>query len=251
MACIPSDWTVQFHASRTHSLQPPVTVPAALRLVDSWMRVNREDQQLLRPIWKDLETICPPQATQEEEPTIGRTIKYKDQGERPQYSPFISYSTEDFLQVQGHLVLAMPADLNPRSAMAQAVLREYDKEKIFKLRLGVGSVIQVGAAITGSPDINVWLMIVRSSCKRAIMMEDLYSALQGIALRFQGCNQGVLHFPMLDTERGINHLGNLYATLDEVFQRLSVRIVLHDRVFVSIGCVHEEVAEAIGEDETT
>ena len=81
-------------------------------------------------------------------------------------------------------------------------------------------------------------------------MEDLYSALQGIALRFPSRRQGVLHFPMLDTERGVNHLGNLYATLDEVFQQSSVKIVLHDRVFVSIGCVHEEVTEAIGEEET-
>ena len=243
VACTPADWNVHFHASRVHKLQPAVTVPAALRLVDSWMKINRQGQPLARPIWKDLETICPPQTLQEEEPTIGRMIRYKDQGLRPEYSSFISYSEEDFLQVQGNLVLAMPADLNPRSAMAQAILREYDKEKIFRLRPKVGSVIHVGAAITGSPEISVWLLIVRSSSKQAIMMEDLYSALQEVAQRFSKHRQGVLHFPMLDTERGVNHLGNLYAMLDEVFYQSSVRIVLHDRVFVTIGCVHEEIGE--------
>ena len=86
------------------------------------------------------------------------------------------------------MVLAMPADLNPRSAMAQAILREYDKERIFKLRPKVGSVIHVNSTITGQPGVNLWLLIVRSSQRQVVMMEDLYSALKELAGRFSDDN---------------------------------------------------------------
>ena len=141
---------------------------SALKLVDSWMRINTEDQRLPRSIWVDLENICPPMESKEEESQIGRYIRYKDDGVRPDYSAFISYSNDDFLQVQGNMVLAMPADMNPKSAMAQAILREYDKERIFRLRPKVGSVIHVDSTITGQPGVNLWLLIVRSSQRRVV-----------------------------------------------------------------------------------
>ena len=48
---------------------------------------------------------------------------------------------------------------------------------------------------------------------------------------------------MLDMERGMNHLPNLYALLDEVFQQSSIGIVLHDRFFVTIGNVQIEIKD--------
>ena len=91
------------------------SVRAALSLVDSWMRINCEDQQLPRAIWADLEDVCRSEESSKTDPPVGRFIRYKDNGSRPDYSAFITYSTEDFLQVQGTMVMAMPADLNPRS----------------------------------------------------------------------------------------------------------------------------------------
>ena len=238
-ACTPREWNLHIVASRTYQFSPRISVRAALNLVDSWMRINGEDQQLPRAIWVDLDDICPPKDSPETDPPVGRTIRYKDTGSRPDYSAFISYSTEDFLQVQGTLVMAMPADLNPRSAMAKAILREYDKEEIFRLRPKVGSVIHVDSTITGHPEVNLLLLIVRSSQRQVAMMEDLYSALREVAARFSDDNSELLHFPMLDMERGLNHLPNLYALLDEIFHRSAVGIVLHDRAFVTIGSVQE------------
>ena len=141
------------------------------------------------------------------------------------------------------MVLAMPADLNPKSAMAKAILREYDKEKIFKLRPRVGSVIHVDSTITGQPGVDLWLLIVRSSQRQVAMIEDLYSALKELAGKFSDDHPELLHFPMLDMERGLNHLPNLYTLLDELFYQSSVGIVLHDRVFVSIGSVQIELRD--------
>ena len=118
--------------------------------------------------------------------------------------------------------------------MAQAILREYDKERIFKLKPKVGSVIHVDANITGQPGVNLWLLIVKSSQRQVAMTEDLYSTLQELAQRFPDDRTEVLHFPMLDMERGLNHLPSLYAMLDEIFHQSNLGIVLHDRIFVTI-----------------
>ena len=161
------------------------------------------------------------------------------------YSAFISYSEEDFLQVQGTMVLAMPADLNPKSAMAKAILREYDKEKIFRLRPRVGSIVHVDSSITEQPGVELWLLIVRSSQRQVAMSEDLHSALKELAGKFSDNHPELLHFPMLDMERGLNHLPNLYDLLDEIFYQSSVGIVLHDRAFVSIGQVQIEIKDTL------
>ena len=217
-AHMPNGWDMLIVASRNHQLPPMTNVKSALKLVDSWMKTNLDGQNLPRSIWTDLENICPARESKEKEPPIGRYIRYKDKGIRPNYSAFISYSEEDFLSVQGNQVLAMPADMNPRSAMAQAILREYDKERIFRLRPKVGSVIHVDSHITGQPGVNLWLLIVRSSQWQVALLEDLHSTLQELASCLPDDSPTVLHLPMLDMERGLNHLPNLYAMLDEVFQ---------------------------------
>ena len=107
------------------------------------------DQLLPRAIWVVLENIYPSKDSQEMVPRVERTIRYNEAQPRPVYSAFISYSTEDFLQVQGIMATAMPANLNPRAAMAQAILREYDKETIFRLRPKLSSAIHVDSTITG------------------------------------------------------------------------------------------------------
>ena len=60
-ACAPREWNLHIVASRTYPFSPRKSVPAALNLVDSWMRINGEDQQLPRAIWADLEDIWPPE----------------------------------------------------------------------------------------------------------------------------------------------------------------------------------------------
>ena len=243
-AHVSNGWNVLIVASWNHQLPPLTHVRDALKLVDSWMRINVGEQNLPRSIWVDLDDICPPKGSQDKESPVGRNIHYRDDGLRPDYSTFIAYSNEDFLQVSGDMVLAMPADLNPKSAMAQAILREYDKERIFKLRPKVGSVIHVDTDITRQPGVNLWLLIVKSSPRQIAMTEDLYSALQELAQRFPDDRTEVLHFPMLDMERGLNHLPSLYAMLDEIFHQSNLGIVLHDRIFVTIGKVQIDIKDS-------
>ena len=50
---------------------------------------------------------------------------------------------------------------------------------------------------------------------------------------------------MLDMERGLNHLPNLYAMLDEIFHQSAVGKVLHDRAFVTLGIVQVETKEPL------
>ena len=74
-------------------------------------------------------------------------------------------------------------------------------------------------------------------------MEDLYSALREVANLFSDDNSQLLYFPMMDMERRLNHLSNLYALLDEVFHQSAVGIVLHDSAFVTIGSVQTEIKD--------
>ena len=144
------------------------------------MRINMGNQQLPLTIWADLENICPPEEPVPVKPAIGRTIRYRDDGPRPDYSAFISYSEEDFQQVQGTMVLAMPADLEPEIRFGQSHSQgQYEKEKIFRLRSRVGSVIHVDSSITEQPGVELWVLIVRSSQRQVAMSEDLHSALNG------------------------------------------------------------------------
>ena len=93
--------------------------------------------------------------------------------------------------------------------MAQAILREYDRDRIFKLPLKVGSVIHVDPFITGQPGVNLWLLIVRSSQRQVVLREDLYLTLQELARRLPDDSPTLLRLPMLDMERGLNHLPSL------------------------------------------
>ena len=100
-ACNPREWKLHILANRTYRLSPEMSVRAALNLKDSWMRINGEDQRLPHATWADLKNICspPPKCSQKKDPPVKRTFGYRDEGSRPDYSAFISYSTEDFLPV--------------------------------------------------------------------------------------------------------------------------------------------------------
>ena len=56
----------------------------------------------------------------------------------PAPTEHLSYDVTDFLQVEGDMVLACPADLETNSAALRYVLRECGKENVFSLRPKVG-----------------------------------------------------------------------------------------------------------------
>ena len=44
---------------------------------------------------------------------------------------------------EGDIVIAIPADMNPKSAMANTIVREFGRDELFKLRPQVGQVLIV------------------------------------------------------------------------------------------------------------
>ena len=168
------------------------------------------------------------------EPTVGRMLIFRNSCRRPNYSELIWYDESDFSQQHGNIVIAMPADLQPKSAVARAVLREHNAETIFKLKPRVGHMLHLNPRFTGIPGHNVFLLITRASSKDEVLTEDWIQSLTELANLFHEDNPGIIHMLTIDAERGVNNLASLYRTLDDTFRYSHASIVLHDRVFVSI-----------------
>ena len=62
-----------------------------------------------------------------------------------------------------------------------------------------------------------------------------------------------MHFPIIDPERGAMTLRVLYSLLDRLYKDTVVQVVLHDRVYVTIGCYSvkgEDVVEVLARGKT-
>ena len=69
----------------------------------------------------------------------------------PAPTEHLSYDVTDFLQVEGDMVLACPADLETNSAALRYVLRECGKENVFSLRPKVGEILTIPPDIKPQP----------------------------------------------------------------------------------------------------
>ena len=154
---------------------------------------------------------------------------------RPDYSDLIWFDDSDFSQQYGNIVIAMPADLQPKSAVARAILREQDPERVFKLKPRVGHLLHLNPRFTGIPGHNILLLITRASSRDVVLTEDWIQSLMELANLFHEDNPGIIRMLTVDAERGVNNLASLYNTLDDVFRDTYASVVLHDRVFVSIA----------------
>ena len=109
-----------------------------------------------------------------------------------------------------------PADLETGSAALRYVLRECGKERVYSLRPQVGEFLTLPPDIRASPNHNISLLIVRAS------------------QRLIDKGSTMVHLPILDPERPAFSLVNLYHTLMNLFEGSGIRVVLHNRVYVSI-----------------
>ena len=227
------DCTLTLIPTRVH--QCPSSLDKALKLMDEWIHLHAEGQRRKEDIWKQKDEILAHRDRRCEEPTVGRMMIFRNSMKRPDYSEFIWFDESDFSQQYGNIVIAMPADLQPKSAVARAILREQDPERVFKLKPRVGHLLHLNPRFTGIPGHNILLLITRASSRDVVLTEDWMQSLMELANLFHEDNPGVIRMLTIDAERGVNNLASLYSTLNDVFRDTYASVVLHDRVFVSIA----------------
>ena len=85
--------------------------------LDTWVRVNVDNQALPRCVLQDVAAIQgrTPRVCLTSDNGPGREIVYPG-SLCPDKVEYISFDTTDFLQVEGHIALACPVDLETSSA---------------------------------------------------------------------------------------------------------------------------------------
>ena len=146
----------------THSFNQPVTIHTALGTLDAWSTANVDNQSLSRSVWQDLTAIRGQNHFDlADEKGPRRQIVFPG-ALRPNLVDYIVYDQTDFLQVQGHVAMCCPADLNTNSLALCYILRECGIENIFQLRPQVGEVLTIPASSFLDNQI-VHLLITRPS----------------------------------------------------------------------------------------
>ena len=90
----------------------------------------------------------------------------------PNSAEHVSYDETDFLQVEGDIVLACPADLKTNSAALRYVLREYGIEIVCSLRPKVGEMLTIPPDVNPNPNQSVHLLIVRANQRAPLLTDD-------------------------------------------------------------------------------
>ena len=110
--------TLTIIPTRVH--QCPSSLDKALKLMDEWIHLHAENQRRKEDIWKQRADIIAHRDQRHEEPTVGRMLIFRNSAKRPDYSELIWFDESDFSQQYGNIVIAMPADLQPKSAVAKS-----------------------------------------------------------------------------------------------------------------------------------
>ena len=152
----------------------------------------------------------------------------------PNSAEHISYDVTDFLQVEGDIVLACPADLKTLSAALRYVLRECGKESVFSLQPKVGEILTIPPDINPNPNQSIHLLIVRASQRTPLLTDDYLHFMTHLIQRLTDKGSARVHLLLMDPERPAFSLVNLYHTLTNKFEGSGIHVVLHNRMYVSI-----------------
>ena len=152
----------------------------------------------------------------------------------PNSAEYVSYDETDFLQVEGDIVLACPADLKNNSAALRYVLQECGIENVFSLRPKVGEMLTIPPDGNPNPNQSVHLLIVRANQRAPLLTDDYLRCMTHLIQRLMDKGAVRVHLPILDPERPTFSLVNLYHALANMFEGTGIHVVLHSRVYVSI-----------------
>ena len=223
----------------THSFTEPVTIHTALGTLDSWSTANVDNQSLSRSVWQDLSAIRGQNHMDPaDEKGPGRQIVFPG-ALRPNLVDYIVYDQTDFLQVQGHVAICCPADLNTNSAALRYILRECGSDKIFQLRPTVGEVLTIPSSLSFMDYQVIHLMITRPSQRSPQITDDFFLCLEHLKASLLSSETPDIHFPIVDPERPLRSLDNFYHSVMDVFAGTDITAFLHDRVYVSIASIEQ------------
>ena len=188
-----------------------------------------------RSVWQDLASIQGriPRVCLPPDNGPGREIVYPG-ALYPNMVEYISYDLTDLLQAGGDIALACPADLETNYAALRYVLRECGKDRIFSLRLSVGEVLTIPNEVTGNFTQSIHLLMVRANQRAPLLSDDHLRCLARLIRCLLDEGSTAVHFPILDPERPALLLVNLYHTMMNLFADAEIRVILHNRVYVSI-----------------
>ena len=148
-------------------------------------------------------------------------------------SPTTSRTT-GFLHAKGDIALAFPADLDTNSGALIYVLRECEKERVFSLRPQVGEILTLPPKMTKNASQTVHLSVVRANQQAPLIAEDYLRCKVKWMQRLNESGSTPIHLPILDPERPMYSLVNLYRVVMDLFADTNIRIILQNCVYVSI-----------------
>ena len=131
----------------------------------------------------------------------------------PNLVEYISYDMTDFLQVEGSIALACSANLQTSSAALRYVLLECGREQDFSLRPQLGEVLTLTPSTTNKPFQIIQMMITRGNQRAPLITDNFLLCLEKL-IQWLG-DRGVSnnHFPIIDPERPVYSLSNLYQIM--------------------------------------
>ena len=218
----------------THTFEVPLFPKAALGTLDTWVKASNDNRAMPRSVWQDLAAIQgrTPRVCLPSDNGLGREIVYPG-ALYPNSAEHVSYDETDFLQAEGDIVLACPADLKTNSAALRYVLRECGMESVFSSRPKVGEMLTIPPDINPNPNQSVHLLIVRANQRAPLLTDDYLRCMTHLIQRLMDKGSARVHLPILDPERPTFSLVNLYHALANMFEGTGIHVVLHSRVYVS------------------
>ena len=165
---------------------------------------------------------------------LGRQIVFPG-ALRPNLVDYVAYDQIDFLQVQGHIAICCPVDLNTSSAALRFILRECGHEEIFQLRRKVGGVLTIPSSLSFVDNQNIHLLITRPSQRPPQITDDFFLCLEHLKASLLFNESLDIHFPTVGPERPLRSLDSFYHSVMDVFAGTGITVILHDRVYVSIA----------------
>ena len=219
----------------THTFEIPHSPKAALSTLDTWVKANSDNRAMPRSVWQDLVAVQgrTPRVCLPDDNGRSREIVYPG-ALNPDSAEHVSYDVTDFLQAEGDVVLACPADFRTNSAALRYVLRECGEESVFSLRPKVGEVLTIPPSINPNLNQSIHLLIIRASQRAPLLTDDYLRCMTQLIQRLVDKGSTRVHLPILDPERPAFSLVNLYHTLTDMFEGTGIHVVLHNRVYVSI-----------------
>ena len=95
-------------------------------------------------------------------------------------------------------------------------------------------VLTIPHEITDNSTQSIRLLVVRANQRAPLLTGDYLRCRAQLIQRLLGKGSTMVHLPIMDPERPAYSLVNLYHVMMNLFASTDIRVVLHNRVYVSI-----------------